>query len=98
MCIRDSSMCAGIVGLLAIAPAVGAQPRVGAVTGVVKDSGGIALGNVEVMVMRTGRTVRTDSAGHFFLAAIPSGATDIGFRRVAFEPVIVSLRIPADDT
>jgi len=91
-------MCAGIVGLLAIAPAAGAQPRVGAVTGVVKDSGGIALGNVEVMVMRTGRTVRTDSAGHFLLAAIQSGTTDIGFRRVAFEPVIVSLRIPADDT
>jgi len=87
-----------MVGLLAIAPAVPAQPRVGAVAGVVKDSGGIALSNVEVMLMRSGRAVRTDSVGHFLLAAVPSGPTDVGFRRVAFERVIVTLRIPTDDT
>jgi carboxypeptidase family protein/TonB-dependent receptor-like protein len=68
------------------------------VAGIVKDSGGMSLSNVEVMLMRTGRTVRTDSVGHFLLAAIPSGQTDVGFRRVAFEPVIVTLRIPTDDT
>jgi hypothetical protein len=68
------------------------------VTGVVKDSGGIALSNVEVMVMRSGRAVRTDSAGHFMLAGVPAGNADIGFRRVAYEPVIVSLQIPVDDT
>ena len=85
-------------GLVAIGAPLVAQPRVGAVSGVVTDSGGHALGNVEVMLMRSGRAVRTDSAGHFMLAAIPAGPNDIGFRRVAFEPVIVSLRIPADDT
>ena len=85
-------------GLLAIAMPLVAQPRVGAVSGVVTDSGGNTLSNVEVMVMRSGRAVRTDSAGHFMLAAIPAGPNDIGFRRVAYEPVIVSLRIPADDT
>jgi hypothetical protein len=92
------SFCVGTIGLLAVARPMIAQPRLGAVSGVVKDSGGTALENVEVMVMRGGRAVRTDSAGHFFLAAIPAGKTDIGFRRVAFEPVIVSLRIPSDDT
>ena len=75
-----------------------AQPRHGAVSGIVKDSAGTALSNVEVTVMRSGRAVRTDSAGHFLLASIPAGNADIGFRRVAFEPVIVSLQIPTDDT
>src|SRR5689334_19392207 len=88
------SVCAGIVGALAFAQTAIVQQRRGAVGGVVKDSGGIAVSNVEVMVMWTGRTVRADSAGHFLLAAVPSGHTDIGFRRVAFEPVIVSLQIP----
>ena len=89
---------AAMLGLVMVARPLVAQPRVGAVTGVVKDSGGGALSNVEVMVMRSGRAVRTDSAGHFFLAAVPAGHADIGFRRVAFEPVIVSLQIPLDDT
>jgi hypothetical protein len=75
-----------------------AQPRQGAVSGTVEDSAGAALSNVEVMVMRSGRSVRTDSAGHFLLTAIPAGNADIGFRRVAFEPVVISLRIPTDDT
>lgn len=91
-------LCLGVVGFLAIAQPLVAQQRLGAVSGVVKDSGGTALSNVEVKVMRSGRTVRTDSAGHFLLAAIPAGNADIGFRRVAFEPVIVSLQIPTDDT
>ena len=91
-------LCMAIVGLVVVAHPMVAQPRQGAVSGIVKDSGGTALGNVEVMVMRTGRAVRTDSAGHFLLAALPAGHADIGFRRVAFEPVIVSLQIPTDDT
>jgi len=85
-------------GVVALACPLAAQPRVGAVSGIVKDSGGGVLANVEVMVMRSGRAVRTDSAGHFLLAAIPAGPADIGFRRVAYEPVIVSLKIPLDDT
>ena len=89
---------ASVASLLAIAGPLAAQPRLGAVSGVVKDSGGVALSNVEVMVMRGGRAVRTDSTGHFLLAAVPSGNADIGFRRVAFEPVVVSLKIPLDDT
>ena len=84
--------------MLALGQPVVAQQRVGAVTGIVKDSGGSALGSVEVMVMRTGRTVRTDSAGPFMLVSVPAGHTDVGFRRVAYEPAIVTLQIPTDDT
>ncbi len=94
----ERCLSAAVVALFALAQPIAAQPRQGAVSGTVKDSGGTLLSNVEVMVMRTGRTVRTDSAGHFLLAALPAGHSDIGFRRVAFEPVIVSLQIPSDDT
>lgn len=91
-------LCAAAVALVVLTPRVFAQPHQGAVSGIVKDSAGTALSNVEVMMMRSGRAVRTDSVGHFLLAAIPAGKTDIGFRRVAFEPVVVSLQIPIDDT
>ena len=91
-------MYTGVAGLLTLAHLLAAQSRLGAVSGVVKDSAGAILTNVEVMVMRSGRTVRTDSVGHFLLLALQAGQEDIGFRRVAYEPVIVSLRIPADDT
>jgi hypothetical protein len=87
-----------LIALVALVHPLGAQMHLGAVSGVVKDSGGIALSNVEVMVMRSGRAVRTDSVGHFLLASIVAGHADIGFRRVAYEPVIVSLQIPLDDT
>jgi hypothetical protein len=84
--------------MLGLAHPLAAQARLGAVSGIVKDSGGTVLRDVEVKVMRSGRMVRTDSAGRFLLAAIPAGNADIGFRRIAFEPVIVSLQIPLDDT
>ena len=41
---------------------------------------------------------RTDSVGRFLLAALPAGALDLTFRRLAFEPVIVTIDLPADDT
>lgn len=87
-----------VAAFFVLAQPVWAQSHSGALSGVVKDSAGATLGNVEVMFMRSGRTVRTDSAGHFILASLPVGPADIGFRRVAYEPVVVSLTVPVDDT
>jgi hypothetical protein len=53
---------------------------------------------VEVTALKAARSVRTDSAGFFLLAAIPYGPTDIGFRRLSFEPVILTITIPPSDT
>jgi hypothetical protein len=75
-----------------------AQGRVGAVSGVVKDSLGNAIPNVEVTALRAARSVRTDSVGRFIIAALPYGPTDIGFRRLSFEPVILIITIPPSDT
>jgi hypothetical protein len=75
-----------------------AQTRPGSITGVVKDSLGKPIPNVEVTALRVAKTVRTDTAGHFLLGALPSGTLDIAFRRLAFEPVIMIITVPPADT
>lgn len=84
---------------LPCAPATsGAQKGTGAVAGIVKDSAGAAIASVEVVVLKTGISVRSDSKGKFLLAGVPVGTTDISFRRVSFMPVVLSFPIAEDDT
>lgn len=80
------------------AQAAGAPPGAGAISGLVKDSLGNILGNVEVTAMKTGKTVRTDTAGKFVLAGLPHGLLDISFRRLAYQPVVLSIDVPEEDT
>lgn len=87
-----------LVTILALPGAAAAQRRTGAVSGLVKDSAGTPIRDVEVVALRSGRSIRTDTAGHFILAGLPSGATDLGIRRIAFEPVVVNVDVPESDT
>jgi hypothetical protein len=73
------------------------QARNGVVTGTVKDNTGAPIENVEVSVPAIAAT-RTDTAGHFVLASLPPGATDVTFRRLAFSPAILTIQVPRDDT
>jgi hypothetical protein len=84
--------------VLSFPAAAAAQARAGAVSGVVKDSSGQVLANVEVTALKIGKVVRTDTAGAFLIAGIPSGSTDLTFRRLAYEPVVLSVQIPTNDT
>lgn len=77
---------------------LGAQGRTGAITGVVKDSAGTPIPDVEVTAIRTVKSVRTDTAGRFVLSALPSGALDVAFRRLAYSPLVLSIHVPAEDT
>jgi hypothetical protein len=78
---------------------LGAQSqRPGAISGVVKDSLGNLLPNVEVTALKFAKSIRTDSAGEFVLGGLPSGNTDISFRRLAYEAVVLLIQVPADDT
>jgi hypothetical protein len=86
-----------LTALAAAAPVV-AQSRPGAVAGVVKDSAGRALPNVQVTAFNAERSVRTDTAGEFTIGALPAGKNQLSFRRLGFEPVILSVDIPAADT
>ncbi len=75
-----------------------AQGRTGAISGVVKDDLGAPIASVEVSVQAAARVVRTDSAGKFVLASLPAGTVNVGFRRLAFAPVVLRVEVPANDT
>lgn len=70
----------------------------GSIAGVVRDEAGEPIINVEVVAIKHAIAARTDSLGKFFLAALPAGALDLTFRRLAFEPAVVTIDLPADDT
>lgn len=86
------------IGAFVVPARAVAQKGTGAVSGIVKDSAGVAIPSVEVVVIKTGVTVRTDSRGKFVIAGVPVGSTDISFRRISFAPVVLSFPIAEDDT
>jgi len=75
-----------------------AQSRPGAISGVVKDSAGTPIPDVEVTAIKAVRVVRTDTAGRFLISSLPSGSLDFSFRRLSYSPVVLSVLIPAEDT
>lgn len=84
--------------ILALPSAAAAQHHTGAVSGLVRDSAGTRIQGVEVVALRAGSTTRTDSAGRFLLAALPAGSADLSLRRIAYEPVVISVDVPESDT
>ena len=91
---------AAFLPILLAAPAAGAQTqtRPGSVAGLVKDSAGTPIQGVEIVALAAGRTVHTDSLGHFFIADVPSGNLDVSFRRLTYAPAIVNISVPPVDT
>jgi hypothetical protein len=81
-----------------VATHLGAQAHTGSISGVVKDSAGTPIPDVEVAAIKAARVVRTDTAGRFVIPALPPGSSDFSFRRLAYSPVVLSVLIPADDT
>jgi hypothetical protein len=75
-----------------------AQSRTGGISGVVKDSAGAPIPDVEVTAVKLAKVVRTDTAGRFLISALPAGSADFSFRRLAYSPVVLSVLVPADDT
>jgi hypothetical protein len=75
-----------------------AQSRTGGISGVVKDSAGVPIPDVEVTAIKLAKVVRTDTAGRFLISSLPPGSADFSFRRLAYSPVVLSVLIPAGDT
>lgn len=91
----QAALLSAILGL----PRIGAaQAHTGAVRGVVKDNAGATIADVEVVAIRAGISTRTDYRGRFLLSALARGATDLSVRRIAYEPVVISVDIPEADT
>ena len=56
------------------------------VRGTVTDAGGRPLDSIEVYVMTSGQTTRTDSAGRYLLVNLLNGPTRLRARRVGWQP------------
>lgn len=94
-----ASVSAALLSLLfAASGAVAQTARPGAISGVIRDSLGAPIPNVEVTDVAAGKTVRSDSVGNFLMADVPSGNVDITFRRVAYAPIVLLIMIPPADT
>jgi hypothetical protein len=73
-----------LIGVLALAsPRAEAQQR--NLHGIVTDSAGYPLPNVEVRIMELGRVARTDVQGRFAIDRITDRIVDVTFRRFGYE-------------
>ncbi|MFL5613170.1 MAG: carboxypeptidase regulatory-like domain-containing protein [Gemmatimonadaceae bacterium] len=59
---------------------------VGAIRGTIKDSAGVPVPGVEVVLLQMRSAVYSDSLGVFRFANIPSGKRQLHFRRLGFSP------------
>jgi hypothetical protein len=85
--------------LLLATGTVGAQGRkTGTLTGVVLDERGVPVPNVEVAITKLARNTRTDAAGKYLLALLPSGSYDVVYRRLSYAPMVFILEISDGDT
>lgn len=81
--------------LLLAAPAAAQRPT-GAIAGVVRDSSGAPLVNVNVLIAARTAHTRTDSTGVFRFAALAPGKVELEFRRLGFEESTRQVTIAAD--
>jgi hypothetical protein len=91
---------AGAAGILILTgfAAAAAQRRPGSIVGVVMDSTGAPIANVEISAPAAVRVTRSDTSGRFVLTDLPPGKSDISFRRVAYSPVVLVIEVASSDT
>lgn len=79
---------------IALAGPAGAQrPGTGTVTGVVRDSTGMAIAGARVMVQGASLATLTNEQGAFRLTSVPSGTVGIEVRRLGFTPAAGSYEL-----
>jgi len=92
-CVRR---CVPVLLLPAFA-SVSAQ-SVGAISGTVRDSAGIPIPGVEVVLLQLQGAVHSDSLGVFRFPNIPAGKRQLHFRRLGFAPKSVDAEISEGKT
>ncbi len=74
------------------------QSGVGVIAGVVRDSAGEPIHNVEIFVAGRGASVRTDSTGAYRLADLRSGRAVLTYRHFGYAPMTVPAGVDAGKT
>lgn len=72
--------------------------RVAALAGMVTDSAGQPLNNVDVLIPSLSLTARTDSAGRYRINGIPAGIHAVVARRLGYGPMTASLVFVDNET
>ena len=80
------------------APVLAAQTPTGSVAGTVIDSDGKPIPDVEIIVVETKTSIRSDSVGKFLLASLEAGDRALRVRRLAYAPVAVTVHVEPKDT
>ncbi len=93
---RGARLAACVLALAA--HALGAQAPTGSIAGTVLDPDGKAIPDVEIAVAATQTSIRSDTAGKFFLANVQPGDRELRVRRLAFAPAVVMVEVAARDT
>lgn len=100
---RRWSVTALLLPLFAIAPSVHAQqpappgePRLGMVSGIVRDTSGAGLGDAVIRILGSERATLSLADGRFLLDSIPAGMRQLTVSRVGYLPARADLLVPAD--
>jgi hypothetical protein len=75
-----------------------APPRLGRLTGVVRDSSGTPVEGVEIIVPRVRRATYSKPDGRFSIDSLPAGTYDVRLRRFGYGPVRRSVAIRGNRT
>lgn len=86
-----AALCGTVVGARAQSP----RAATGTVAGVVIDSAGHAVADVELLVRSAGIGARSDSAGAFRLRDVPAGPHLLQVRRIGIAPFVLPLTVAA---
>lgn len=71
-----------------------AQDR-GRLIGIVRDSAGVAVSQVEVRLAALDRTTRTNDSGRFVFDVLPAGDAELVLRRLGYSPITLVVPISA---
>lgn len=86
---RTLALLAGAVPALAESQ----ETRGATVTGIVTDSARVPLEGADVFLRPTGRRVRTDSAGRYFISGLDKGGYHMTARKLGFQAMVVDLSL-----
>ena len=78
------SMTVAAAFIAAVPAAAQTPPASATLTGIIRDSTGAPISNVEVLLTETSRGTRTDDAGKFTLGDVSPGAYRVWFRRLGY--------------
>lgn len=87
-----------LLPLLLLSSRAAAQQGVGAISGMVRDSAGKPVADVEVIVAARPQSTRSDSTGAFRIAGVRAGRATVTFRRFGYEPRTVPATVAAGTT